>query len=583
MVINKEQNRELKERADKLFASIETDLDNEKGQALKQLLDEYDLSIDHSLSLLGNIEQEHIENTKEQKEAEKELLQAKADAETANKAKSEFLANMSHEIRTPLNAIIGFSEILLGKITEDTEFHEYVTGISTSGKNLKSLINDILDLSKIEAGQLEILHEAVSFKSIAKEIKQIFHIKLNEKNLPLYINIDDTLPENLILDETRIRQVLFNLVGNAIKFTLSGSITVNFKNIRADNNRDKADLLIEVIDTGIGIEETQQELIFLPFRQRLKQRTSVFGGTGLGLSISKRIVEMLKGTITLKSEVDKGSMFQVLIKDVEIATTGLVEDEENETTQNDDLSFSDCTILIVDDIDSNRKVLTGYISEFQGVKIIEGENGEEAIEMIKQFKPDIVLIDLLMPVMDGYEAIRIIKKSPEMKAFRAIPIIALTAYAVKKNMNKINAICNAFLSKPVTKQQVIDTIKKLIPHKINKQQAKKVTEVKKASSNKFSIAELEQQFAMLKENASELKKVFAEVLSPIYHDITQKQSFGAIKDFSNEIVEIGNNFNLSALVKYGKRLFNKSETFDIEEISRMLDLFSRIIKFVEEM
>jgi PAS domain S-box-containing protein len=255
------------------------------------------------------------EDITERKRAEEALKKAKEDAELASRAKSEFIANMSHEIRTPLNAVLGFSELLSLRIT-DSEHKSYLDAIGLAGENLLMLINDVLDLAKIEAGHLEIQYEEVNLEVIFDELKQIFALKLSEKNLVFVVEIDEELPYTLMLDEIRLRQVLLNLVGNAIKFTEKGSIKLDAQ--KQTDKHGKLDLIISVADTGIGIPENQQDRIFETFQQLDGQSTRKYGGTGLGLALCKRLVKLMNGHISVESKVGGGSIFEISLPDVEV-------------------------------------------------------------------------------------------------------------------------------------------------------------------------------------------------------------------------------------------------------------------------
>ncbi|PID27170.1 MAG: hypothetical protein CR982_06875 [Candidatus Cloacimonadota bacterium] len=342
-------------------------------------------------------------------ETNKNLILAKEEAEYATKVKSEFLANMSHEIRTPLNAVMGFTD-LLNTMIEDDKQKSYLDLIKTNGSNLLTIINDILDLSKIEAGKMTLNYEPLNIRNLFESIKDIFCINIIDKNIEFNISIDDNIPTNLILDEIRLRQILFNLIGNAIKFTNSGSVDIKLKILSKDEEKNLCDLQIDVNDTGIGIKRSSLEKIFDSFVQQDGHNTKKFGGTGLGLAITKRLVEIMGGEISVKSELNKGSSFTVKLfgiktdeiekKEIVRDTTALKEEKEKSEEKAKEINISK------EDKEKLKKEIKNLLDErWESVK----NNG--FINEISEFS------EQLLNISEKYNHLKLIQISKKLKQY----------------------------------------------------------------------------------------------------------------------------------------------------------------------
>lgn len=497
-----------------------------------------------------------------QKNAEKEMLKARREAEEATRMKSEFLANMSHEIRTPMNAILGFSEILSGKI-EDPSLKEYLDAIRSGGKTLLRLINDILDLSKIESGKLELCYQPISISSLTEEMKKIFRNKADSKGLFLKNEILGEIPEDLHLDEVRIRQVIMNLVGNALKFTEKGGISIkSWVNPNEDGNYD---LHLMVSDTGIGIPEEERERIFGMFDQMKGQDSGKYGGTGLGLAISRRLISMMKGSIELKSEVGKGSQFHIIIEDVKRSPDAR-EKIEREDFQGK-IVFKGSRILVADDVESNRGIVRGFL-ESHDLQITEVENGKEALDVLSKDGADLILLDIKMPVMDGFETAEAIRKDLKMEE---IPIIALTASIIRKGEEElVFKGFNGALLKPFSKEDLLSNLANFLPHESVKDTIEKETKTC-SESGEIDIS------CFYRPDSSEIPdKIIRELEEPL-KKATDTSSMDSMEEVSNKLQALGRDLDIQELSRLGSDLNENVIRFDIEGMTNNLRKASNLV------
>jgi PAS domain S-box-containing protein len=388
-------------------------------------------------------------------------------AQAANRTKSSFLANMSHEIRTPMNAILGYAQLMRRDKTLTSEQKDYLKRINSSGEHLLDLINDILEMSKIEAGASDLTPKVCDFHSLLCDVEAMFKVRTDAKELEFELKRSDDVPRYLFVDEGKVRQVLINLLSNAIKFTKSGGIALTIKSFLPDGEKPGNDddaqniLLVEVGDTGCGIKPEDIERIFEPFRQGDEQ-DGLNTGTGLGLPISREYARMMSGDLTATSSVGRGSVFRFKF----IAEMAQEYQMENPELQRQVLRLDSDEnaprVLVVDDREMNRDVLVRMLSAV-GFIIHEATDGQGAIDALNNWHPDFIFMDMMMPVLDGREATRRIKSTPEGKE---IPIIMVSASAMEEDrLEALASGADGFIRKPYREQEILQEIGRHLPIK----------------------------------------------------------------------------------------------------------------------
>jgi signal transduction histidine kinase/CheY-like chemotaxis protein len=498
-----------------------------------------------------------LRESERQARREERLAGEKRRAEDQNREKSVFLATMSHEIRTPMNAILGFGELLEAEAHHEKD-KRYAQSIVRSGHSLLQIINDILDLSKVEAGMMELHAESMDLRELAAFVQQLFLTQTMNKGIELRVEMADDVPGSLMLDKTRLRQILINLVGNAFRFTEQGHVTLKIQGHREDGSRSRYHLVTEVIDTGVGIPAEKLQDIFKPFVQAESKRPAEALGTGLGLVIVKRLATLMGGTVLVQSEVGKGTTFRLDLPHIDISTRLPLSIHPEETNVN----FNDlqpACILVTDDNPVNRELVRGFFAKTHH-RIIEASNGREAMAAIAADRPDLVLMDIRMPVMDGREVLQLMR---QCKDFDRTPVIAVTASSMAGEEGSLKETFDGYVRKPYTRAELYAELSNFIPRQ-------------KKHPSDFVLADDMARVAA-PDSWPQLVIELSEMETTLWPAIKDRMVLSEVGGFARKLLSMAKDHHCAPLEAYASTLATQTDHFLLQDLEKSLESFPDLI------
>ncbi len=493
---------------------------------------------------------------------EQQLIEARLQAERNSREKSAFLASMSHEIRTPMNAILGFSELLVGEL-QDPRHRQYLQSIRTSADSLLQMINDVLDIAKIEAGVLELRREPTNPKELCEFVHTMFAEACARKGVKLVCTEADDLPSALLVDRIRLRQILVNLVGNAVKFTDQGEIAlrITWDKICRDN---RLTLRIDVEDTGVGIPEAMLQDIFKPFVQAGVHRDREKQGSGLGLSIVRRLTEAMGGTVSVASLVGHGSVFHLCFPEVEISPGLPAARKLDNMLPADFNELRPATILAVDDNKANCQLIEGYLRDSHH-RLILGGDGQEAVQKVRAHRPDVVLLDLRMPGLDGEQALASIRATIGMER---LPVIAVTASGWTSEEDELRKRFSGYLRKPFSKGELFAELAHFLPkHTPSRHSEPAVPSLETVSTRPAPSA-----------HSPEFHRRLRRHLQEDWPALRHSLAFNETKAFAARLTELAQQANCPPLLTYAHSVAQAAENYDVLSLEKRLADFGNLVE-----